>query len=49
MFKHQLSLKTSQTLANELDVEEVFNIGDRQQTRTIMAAIWDGYEVGRSL
>ncbi|MCW8329034.1 FAD-dependent oxidoreductase [Photobacterium sp. SDRW27] len=36
-------------LGNELDVEEVFNIGDSQQARTIMAAIWDGYEVGRSL
>lgn len=36
-------------LANELDVDEVFNIGDSQQARTIMAAIWDGYEVSRSL
>ncbi|NBI51226.1 oxidoreductase [Photobacterium alginatilyticum] len=36
-------------LANKLDVEEVFNIGDSQDARTIMAAIWDGYEVGRSL
>lgn len=38
-----------QTLANELDVEQVFNIGDSQKARTIMAAIWDGYEVGRNL
>lgn len=36
-------------LANELDVDEVFNIGDSQQARTIMTAIWDGYEVARSL
>jgi 2-enoate reductase len=36
-------------LANELDVEEVFNIGDSQKARTIMTAIWDGYEVARSL
>ncbi|ELR8728737.1 oxidoreductase [Vibrio vulnificus] len=39
----------NETLANELDVDEVFNIGDSQQARTIMAAIWDGYEVARSL
>lgn len=38
-----------QTLANELDVEQVFNIGDSQKARTIMAAIWDGYEVGRNV
>ncbi|MGF1759355.1 FAD-dependent oxidoreductase [Photobacterium sagamiensis] len=38
-----------ETLVNELDAEEIFNIGDSQQARTIMAAIWDGYEVARSL
>lgn len=38
-----------QSLSNELDVEQVFNIGDSQKTRTIMAAIWDGYEIGRYL
>jgi len=36
-------------LANQLDVDEVFNIGDSQKARTIMTAIWDGYEVGRNL
>lgn len=36
-------------LANELDVDEIFNIGDSQKARTIMTAIWDGYEVARSL
>lgn len=36
-------------LANELDVDQVFNIGDSQQARTIMTAIWDGYEIARSL
>ncbi|CDU15120.1 oxidoreductase [Vibrio coralliirubri] len=36
-------------LANQLDVDEVFNIGDSQKARTIMAAIWDGFEVGRTL
>ncbi|MGF1718443.1 FAD-dependent oxidoreductase [Vibrio kyushuensis] len=38
-----------EALANELDVDEVFNIGDSQQARTIMTAIWDGYEVARHL
>ena len=37
------------TIATEIDAQEVFNIGDSQQARTIMAAIWDGYEIGRSL
>ncbi|CDT24185.1 oxidoreductase [Vibrio coralliirubri] len=36
-------------LANQLDVDEVFNIGDSQKARTIMTAIWDGFEVGRTL
>jgi len=36
-------------LANELDVEDVFNIGDSQAARTIMTSIWEGYEVARSL
>lgn len=36
-------------IANKVDADEVFNIGDSQEARTIMAAIWDGYEVGRSL
>ncbi|EAS43725.1 FAD-dependent oxidoreductase [Photobacterium profundum] len=36
-------------LANELDVDEIYNIGDSQAARTIMTAIWDGYEVGRSI
>ncbi|MCJ8349119.1 FAD-dependent oxidoreductase [Moritella sp.] len=36
-------------LANELDVEDVFNIGDSQKARTIMTSIWEGYEVARSL
>ncbi|WP_295898625.1 FAD-dependent oxidoreductase [uncultured Vibrio sp.] len=38
-----------EALANELNVEEVFNIGDSQKARTIMTAIWDGYEVARHL
>ncbi|MGF1735586.1 FAD-dependent oxidoreductase [Photobacterium satsumensis] len=36
-------------IATEIDAQDVFNIGDSQQARTIMAAIWDGYEIGRSL
>lgn len=36
-------------LANELSVDEIYNIGDSQSARTIMTAIWDGYEVGRSI
>ncbi|OCH38855.1 FAD-dependent oxidoreductase [Aliivibrio fischeri] len=36
-------------LVTELDVEHVYNIGDSQQARTIMAAIWDGYEIARSI
>lgn len=35
--------------ANQVDALEVYNIGDSQAARTIMTAIWDGYEVGRSL
>ncbi len=38
-----------EALANELDVDTVFNIGDSQQARTIMTAIWDGFEVARTL
>ncbi|MDG3086141.1 FAD-dependent oxidoreductase [Vibrio hannami] len=38
-----------EALANQLDVENVFNIGDSQKARTIMAAIWDGFEVARTL
>lgn len=38
-----------QSLINELDVEQVFNIGDSQKARTIMAAIWDGFEIGRNI
>ncbi|MFA0438638.1 2-enoate reductase [Vibrio sp. 10N.286.49.C2] len=37
------------TLANQLDIDDVFNIGDSQLARTIMTAIWDGFEVGRHL
>lgn len=36
-------------LVTELDVEHIYNIGDSQQARTIMAAIWDGYEIARSI
>ncbi|MGF1700433.1 FAD-dependent oxidoreductase [Photobacterium makurazakiensis] len=36
-------------LSNQLDVEGIFNIGDSQEARTIMASIWDGYEVARSI
>lgn len=36
-------------LSHQLDVDDIFNIGDSQEARTIMAAIWDGYEVGRSI
>ncbi|MDX2321898.1 MAG: FAD-dependent oxidoreductase [Moritella sp.] len=36
-------------LANQLDVEEVFNIGDSQKARTIMTAVWDGFEVASAL
>lgn len=36
-------------LSHQLDVGDIFNIGDSQEARTIMAAIWDGYEVGRSI
>lgn len=46
---YQAQSNSFEALANTLDVEEVFNIGDSQEARTIMAAIWDGYEVGRSL
>ncbi|WP_210454393.1 FAD-dependent oxidoreductase [Vibrio crassostreae] len=38
-----------EALANELDVDTVFNIGDSQKARTIMTAIWDGFEVARTL
>ncbi|HIF9222643.1 TPA: hypothetical protein ACX6QE_000357 [Photobacterium damselae] len=36
-------------LANQLEVDEIYNIGDSQQARTIMAAIWEGYEVARQI
>ncbi|TON27428.1 2-enoate reductase, partial [Vibrio parahaemolyticus] len=36
-------------LASQLEVEEVYNIGDSQQARTIMAAIWEGYEIARHI
>ncbi|EEX92881.1 2,4-dienoyl-CoA reductase [Vibrio orientalis CIP 102891 = ATCC 33934] len=36
-------------LINQLDVDEIYNIGDSQKSRTIMAAIWDAYEVARGL
>ncbi|MCL1066044.1 FAD-dependent oxidoreductase [Shewanella olleyana] len=36
-------------LSQQIDVDDIFNIGDSQEARTIMTAIWDGYEVGRSL
>lgn len=36
-------------LVTKLDVEHIYNIGDSQQARTIMAAIWDGYEIARSI
>lgn len=38
-----------QDLINQLDVDDIYNIGDSQKARTIMTAIWDGYEVARSL
>ncbi|NVD07772.1 FAD-dependent oxidoreductase [Vibrio sp. JPW-9-11-11] len=38
-----------EALANQLDVDNVFNIGDSQKARTIMTAIWDGFEVARTL
>ncbi|MDA0129495.1 FAD-dependent oxidoreductase [Vibrio sp. MarTm2] len=38
-----------EALANQLDVKNVFNIGDSQKARTIMTAIWDGFEVARTL
>jgi 2-enoate reductase len=36
-------------VANQVNAGEVFNVGDSQQARTIMAAIWEGYEVARAL
>ncbi len=36
-------------LEMNLDVENIYNIGDSKQARTIMAAIWDAYEITRSL
>jgi 2-enoate reductase len=30
-------------------VPQIYNIGDSQQPRNIMGAIWDGYEVGRAI
>ncbi|MGF1722197.1 FAD-dependent oxidoreductase [Vibrio kyushuensis] len=36
-------------LETNLDVENIYNIGDSKQARTIMTAIWDAYEVTRSL
>ncbi|UJF19947.1 FAD-dependent oxidoreductase [Vibrio sp. SS-MA-C1-2] len=35
--------------SNQLEANEIYNIGDSQSARTIMTAIWDGYEVARSL
>ena len=32
-----------------LDTKEIYTIGDAQQARTIMTAIWDGFEVARNL
>ncbi|MGV2989810.1 FAD-dependent oxidoreductase [Vibrio sp. E150_011] len=37
------------SLHGKLDVEEVYNIGDSKKARTIMSAIWEGYEIGRAL
>ncbi len=36
-------------LEMNLDVDNIYNIGDSKQARTIMAAIWDAYEITRSL
>ncbi|WP_087024760.1 FAD-dependent oxidoreductase [Thaumasiovibrio subtropicus] len=36
-------------VANSINADEVFNIGDSQEARTIMTAIWEGFEVARHL
>ncbi|GAL13423.1 2,4-dienoyl-CoA reductase [Vibrio astriarenae] len=36
-------------LERKLDVDNIYNIGDSKKARTIMAAIWDAYEITRSL
>ncbi|AJR06370.1 FAD-dependent oxidoreductase [Photobacterium gaetbulicola] len=46
---YQANSKLFDEIANQVDAGEVFNIGDSQEARTIMAAIWEGYEVGRAL
>ncbi|MGL6315631.1 FAD-dependent oxidoreductase [Vibrio sp. WXL103] len=48
-----IGYRAESTLFNELerklDVDNIYNIGDSKQARTIMAAIWDAYEITRSL
>lgn len=43
--------ESTDSLYKELktDYSEVYNIGDSQKVRNIRAAIWDGYEVARSI
>jgi len=45
--------RAENTMFNELemnlDIDNIYNIGDSKQARTIMAAIWDAYEITRSL
>ena len=36
-------------IANELDVEDIFNIGDSRNPGNYLTAIFEGYEIGRTL
>ena len=36
-------------LQHQLSVQDIYNIGDSKQARTILAAIWEGYEIARAL
>ncbi|HTY81956.1 MAG TPA: FAD-dependent oxidoreductase, partial [Dehalococcoidales bacterium] len=46
-----VGLKPENSLASQLNgsYQKVFTIGDCREPRNIMGAIWDGYEVGRSV
>jgi 2-enoate reductase len=37
------------TIANGLDVEDIFNIGDSRNPGNYLTAIFEGYEIGRTL
>jgi 2-enoate reductase len=46
-----VGFKSNKSLFEELDkdVSQIFNLGDSRQVRNIRGAIWDAYEVARSM